>query len=62
MPICFRLLTHFDALAVFLALFNAGNSIEARIAIIAMTTRSSMSVKLLLEPSPDIACLGDFNF
>ena len=35
-------------LAVSLALFNAGRSIEARMAMIAITMRSSMRVKILI--------------
>ena len=44
-PICFWLLTHLISFACSLALLSAGNSSEARIAMMAMTTSSSMSVK-----------------
>jgi hypothetical protein len=44
-PICRRLLTHLVFLADSWALARAGSSIEAKIAIIAMTTRSSIKVK-----------------
>src|SRR5438034_11198205 len=43
-PICLRLLRHLMACALVLDLAKAGNSMEARIAIIAMTTSSSISV------------------
>ena len=42
---CFCWLMHWVCLAISLALFNAGSSIPARIAMIAMTTRSSINVK-----------------
>jgi hypothetical protein len=38
-------LAHPASLAFSLALFNAGNNIDAKIAIIAITTSNSMSVK-----------------
>ena len=41
---CFRLLRHWEDLARPRAWFSAGSSIEARIAMIAITTRSSISV------------------
>ena len=44
MPICFRLLAHWERFARSLALLNAGKSIAARMAMIAMTTSYSMSV------------------
>jgi hypothetical protein len=40
----FKELRHEALFAVFLALFSAGSSIEAKIAMIAITTRSSISV------------------
>src|SRR2546421_11723015 len=43
-PNCLRLLVQLAKLACFFALANAGKSIPARIAIIAMTTSSSISV------------------
>ena len=43
--ICFRLEAQEDFFAALLALFKAGSSIEARIAMIAITTRSSIKVK-----------------
>src|SRR3974377_1312216 len=43
--ICFKLLAHWMRLARSLALASAGNSIAARMAIMAMTTRSSINVK-----------------
>src|SRR5690606_20694219 len=42
---CLRLLRHFVAPALALALLKAGNNIPARIAMIAMTTNSSIKVK-----------------
>ena len=45
MPICRRLLVQVMRRARFLALPNAGRSIPARMAMMAMTTSSSMSVK-----------------
>ena len=47
-PHCLRLLTQVVLLARALALFYAGSSMAARIAMIAITTRSSIRVKLLL--------------
>src|ERR1051325_9878102 len=44
-PTFFRLFTHLMRWALALALASAGRSIPARIAMIAMTTNSSMSVK-----------------
>ena len=43
-PICFMLLAHAEALAVSRALLKAGSSMAAKIAIIAITTSSSISV------------------
>ena len=43
--VCFRLLRHEMARALFRALFKAGRSIPARMAITAITTRSSINVK-----------------
>ena len=45
---CLRLLLQDDIFAVSRALFNAGSSIAARMAMIAMTIRSSIRVKILL--------------
>ena len=45
-PSCFWFDAQLIALAFSLATFNAGRSIPARIAIIAITTRSSIRVKL----------------
>ena len=45
---CFRLLTQLIARARIRALFSAGSSIPARIAMIAITTSSSIKVKFLL--------------
>src|SRR5437762_5392904 len=45
--ICFRLLTHLICWAFCLALLRAGRSMPARIAMMAITTRSSISVKPL---------------
>src|SRR4051794_23629543 len=47
MPSCFRLLTHCDRRAASRAAWTAGNSSAIRTAMIAITTRSSMSVKPL---------------
>jgi hypothetical protein len=44
-PICFKLLIHCVALAELFALLKAGRSIEARIAMMAITTSNSISVK-----------------
>src|SRR5437870_4706392 len=44
-PSCRRLLIHFVPWAFDLALLNAGRSMAARIAMMAMTTRSSIKVK-----------------
>ena len=46
--IWFRLLEHDDFLAASRAFANTGNKIAAKIAMIAMTTRSSMSVNAFL--------------
>src|SRR6266478_4392460 len=45
MPTCFKLLRHWIRLARSLALARAGNSIAARMAMMAITTKSSISVK-----------------
>jgi len=45
---CLMLLRQLDDFAVSRACCNAGNSMAARIAMIAITTRSSISVKLIL--------------
>jgi hypothetical protein len=45
MPSCFRLLLQRTAMAFDLALLSAGRSIPARIAMIAITTSSSIRVK-----------------
>src|SRR5205823_1019021 len=45
--ICFRLLMHLICWAFFLALLKEGRSMPARIAMMAITTRSSISVKPL---------------
>jgi hypothetical protein len=45
MPICFRLLMQEMLRAFSFAPANAGNNIAARIAMIAITTNSSISVK-----------------
>jgi hypothetical protein len=47
LPIWFKLDSQLAFCAVFLALANTGNKIAARIAMIAMTTNSSISVKPL---------------
>ena len=44
-PICFRLETHLTVLALSREPISAGSSMEARMAMIAMTTRSSIRVK-----------------
>ena len=49
MPYCFSLLVQLALYAIFLALFNAGSSIAARIAMIAITISSSISVKRFLR-------------
>ena len=46
-PQFFMFETHLIAWALALALLNAGKSIAARIAMMAMTTSNSMSVKAL---------------
>jgi hypothetical protein len=46
-PSCRRLLVQLIRCALFLALASAGNNIPARIAIMAITTRSSIKVKPL---------------
>jgi hypothetical protein len=46
--ICFELLMHAVACPLSFALLNAGRSIAARIAMMAMTTKSSISVKPVL--------------
>ena len=55
MAICFMLLAQADLRAASFALANTGNKIAARIAIIAITTSSSISVKpvflLIIVPS-----------
>src|SRR5206468_703527 len=53
MPNCRMLLRHCVIFAFCFALERAGNSMPARMAMIAITTRSSMSVK----PFPPIRCL-----
>src|SRR5712672_1101727 len=45
MPCCRTLLIQFVRCADFFALLNAGSNIEARMAMIAMTTNNSISVK-----------------
>src|SRR6266540_3741624 len=45
--ICFRLLTHLICWAFCLALLKAGRSMPARIAMMAITTKSSINVKPL---------------
>ena len=45
MPICRRLFKHEIWCALDFALANAGNNIAAKMAMMAMTTRSSISVK-----------------
>ena len=45
MPICFRFAAHEIVRALALARLSAGSSIPARMAMIAITTRSSISVK-----------------
>src|ERR1700754_2375150 len=47
-PICRRLLTHEVRVAFALALLKAGNNMAARMAMIAMTTRSSIKVNACL--------------
>ena len=49
-PICFRLLTQEMLFALSLATFNAGSSIAARIAMIAITMSNSINVKLSIFP------------
>src|SRR6266404_823081 len=46
---CLRLLTHADRLAVSLARLKTGNNSAARMAMMAMTTKSSISVKARFE-------------
>jgi hypothetical protein len=46
---CLRLLPQLEACALALALLKAGKSIAARMAMIAMTTRSSTRVKALAQ-------------
>ena len=46
-PICRMLEVHLMALAFSLAMDNAGNSMPARMAMMAITTRSSIKVKPL---------------
>jgi multisubunit Na+/H+ antiporter MnhF subunit len=48
-PICFRLLTQPIRFAFSLALDSAGSSMAARMAMIAITTRSSISVNPALR-------------
>ena len=48
MPSCFRLLTQAMLRAFSFALFRAGSSIAARIAMIAITMRSSIRVKIFV--------------
>ena len=52
MPICRRLEMHAVRLARFLALPSAGRSMAARMAMMAMTTSSSIRVKPLLSAFP----------
>ena len=47
-PACFRFEVQEMAYPLALELFKAGRSMPARIAMIAITTRSSMSVNLLI--------------
>src|SRR5687768_10421274 len=49
-PTCFRLFTQVIRCALLFALLSAGSSIPARIAIIAMTTSSSIKVKARETP------------
>ena len=48
--LCFRLLTHCADFAFSRAWFNAGNSIPARMAMIAITTSNSINVNFLMFP------------
>src|SRR6266568_8462392 len=60
-PICLLLLQQAMALALSLALPNAGRSIAARIAMMAITTSNSISVKprwVFRFALLDIACIG----
>ena len=50
-PNCRRLLVHFAPWALDFALLKAGKSIPARIAMMAITTNSSISVKPLSLPA-----------
>src|ERR1041385_6124436 len=47
MPHCLRLLAHCALTAADFALLNAGNNIAARMAIMAITTRSSINVNAI---------------
>ena len=51
-PNCLRLFMHDMPCALVLALERAGKSMPARMAMMAMTTSSSMSVKPCLETIP----------
>jgi hypothetical protein len=50
-PICFKLERHDDRRAFSLALEKTGNKIAARIAMIAITTKSSIRVKARRWPN-----------
>src|SRR5262245_25318258 len=52
MPICFWLLTHLMSFACCLVLLSAGKSSEARIAMMVMTTSSSMRVNACRPGAP----------
>src|SRR4051794_35841980 len=60
-PICFRLLTHCDRRAASRAAWTAGKSRAIRTAMMAMTTRSSMSVKPRLRMRQLLAGLDARN-
>src|SRR5262245_58590268 len=57
-PICFRLFTHEMRLAFSLAIESAGNSIAARMAMIAITTSNSIKVKALFDRGVILMGLG----
>ena len=61
MPICLRLFEHWARRAASRALWTAGNSSAARMAMMAITTNSSISVKPRLEPNR-LVSLSWFSF
>jgi hypothetical protein len=59
---CLRLLTHFICCARNLALESAGSSMAARMAMMAMTTSSSIKVKARAQRGESASLSGEYRF